>query len=422
MHASLNRTNQSSFLHALGADMAAAAPGVLGLLLVQLNAIGELNRRLGYREVDVLLDVLARELSGGFPRHKVVRIGTARFAIVLHELKNEAHALLAANKVQRLVTAPLQLGGATVTPTVVQGVALAPHHAGNAEGLLRCAEAALEAALGGRDGIVLFSPTENSQRIKLVAIDDELTRVLSNGGIDVAFQPQIEVASGRTLGAEALLRCRGESCDWLPPELVIRSAERTGRLALVTSSILHTALRYAADWPDRAMGLSINVSTPSLLEPDFVATIESAAKIWNRPLETLTIELTETTIMDSPEQSFATMHRLRELGARVSLDDFGTGYSSLAYFKGIPANELKIDKSFVMNMRTEPHDCAIVDTVIKLAHAFGLSVVAEGVEDVETLAALRDLRCDVAQGYFFSRPLLNAAYASWLSTRDRPAQ
>jgi EAL domain-containing protein (putative c-di-GMP-specific phosphodiesterase class I) len=115
------------------------------------------------------------------------------------------------------------------------------------------------------------------------------------------------------------------------------------------------------------------------------------------------------------------MRRLRELGARVALDDFGTGYSSLAYFKDIPATELKVDKSFVMNMLTERADRAIVDTVIKLAHAFGLSVVAEGVEDVAVLAALRELHCDVAQGYYFSRPLAPAAYAEWLRSRPPAA-
>jgi EAL domain-containing protein (putative c-di-GMP-specific phosphodiesterase class I) len=166
--------------------------------------------------------------------------------------------------------------------------------------------------------------------------------------------------------------------------------------------------------------VSINVSTPSLLDPDFVATVASAASIWNRPLETLTVELTETTIMESPEQSLATMRRLRELGARVALDDFGMGYSSLAYFRDIPANELKVDKSFVLNMLTHAADRAIVDTVIKLAHAFGLSVVAEGVEDARILEALRELRCDVAQGYFYSRPLAPTAYTEWLrASADR---
>ncbi len=417
----LNRTKQSSFLAALRSDLAGAT-GALGLLIVQVGELGELNLRFGYAQVDQILELFAARLSHGFPRDKVVRIGTARFAILLHGPKNEAHALLAANKVQRLAEAPFELGAQAATVSVAQGVALAPQHAKTAEDLLLCAEAALEAALdaafGPRNAITLYSSADAEQRHKLAEIDAELAWALDCGGIEVAFQPQIDIASGRAVGAEALLRCRGHTGDWLPPELVIKSAERTGRLALVTSAVLNTALRYAAEWPDPRLGVSINVSTPSLLDPDFVATIDSAAKIWGRPLDTLTVELTETTIMDSPEQSFASMRRLRELGARVSLDDFGTGYSSLAYFKGIPANELKVDKSFVFKMLAHAADRSIVDTVIKLAHAFGLSVVAEGVEDAATFAALRELRCDVAQGYFFSRPLAPAAYQKWLAERQ----
>jgi diguanylate cyclase (GGDEF)-like protein len=413
--ASLNRMGQAAFLAALDADIAAARP--LGLLLVRILGLAELNLRLGYGNVDAVLAVFAERLSEGFPRDKVVRVGAARFAIVLEDLKSEAHALLAANKVQRLAAARLAVDGTSLTLTVAQGAALAPAHGRRAEDVLRCAEQALEVAAGRRDGAVLYSADDAAGRNKLAEIDGELSLALDGGGIEVAFQPQIDVASRRIVGAEALLRCRGSAGTFLPPELVIRSAERTGRLALVTAAVLNTALRYAAEWPDRSQGLSINVSTPSLLDPDFVAGIESAAKIWGRPLDRLTIELTETTIMDSPERSFTTMRRLRALGARVSLDDFGTGYSSLAYFKDIPANELKVDKSFVMNMLRHEADRAIVDTVIKLAHAFGLRVVAEGVEESAILDALSDLRCDFAQGYFFSRPLAPPAYAAWLVER-----
>jgi diguanylate cyclase (GGDEF)-like protein len=416
--APLNRTKQSSFLEALDATIANATHP-LGLLLLQLYDISELNSRVGYRRVDDALALFAERLGGGFARDKVVRVGTARFAIVLDSLKSEAHAILATNKVQRLAEAPLEVDGKAIAFRVTQGVAIAPQHGDRGARLFRCAEVALEMAAARHPAVAVYSPGEAAEREKLAEIDGELKRALDSGGIEVAFQPQIELATGRAVAAEALLRCQSAAGEALSPELVIRSAERTGRLGLVTSAVLNTALRYAADWPDRSLGLSVNVSTPSLLDPDFVAMITNACSIWGRSLDTLTVELTESTIMDSPEQSFATMRRLCDLGARVSLDDFGTGYSSLAYFKDIPANELKVDKSFVMNMLTHAADRAIVDTVIKLAHAFGLSVVAEGVEDAAILAALRELGCDIAQGYFFSRPLAPAAYATWLAARSR---
>ena len=418
MHSLLNRTTQSSFLTALTDDIADLT-GSLGLLLVQVNNIGELNLHHGYRVVDLALTHFAERLADGFSRDKVVRVGTARFAIVLRSLGSTAHALLAANKVRQISAMPLEPSETPVAITVAQGAAVAPEHGETAEDLLRCAESALLSAGSKRDAIVLYSPEQATERLRLARVDEELGRALEAGGIEVAFQPQVDIASGRTVGAEALLRCRTRSGEWLPPELVIRSAERSGRLTLVTSAVLNTALRYAADWPDRSMSVSINVSAPSLLDSDFVSTIASAAEIWNRPLERLTIELTETTIMDSPEESLATMRQLRTRGARVALDDFGVGYSSLSYFRDIPATELKVDKSFVSSMLKYAADRAIVDTVIKLAHAFGLSVVAEGVEDASVLELLRVLGCDVAQGYYYSRPLAPASFAKWLASHPQ---
>jgi diguanylate cyclase (GGDEF)-like protein len=414
----LNRTRQSAFIEDLETELA-ATQRTLGLLLVQLADIAELNLRLGYRTVDAALTILAARLAEGFSRDKVVRIGTGRFAIVLRDVKSDAYALLAANKVRRLAEPPLEIGDRAVQVSLAQGVALGPQHAASAEGLFRCAETALEVAREARDSVALYNPDKAAERNTLARLDEELARALREGGLEVVFQPQIEIRSGRLAGAEALLRCRGSDGTWLSPELLIKCAERTGRLAQVTAAVLNTALRYAAEWPDVLLGVSVNASVQSLLDEDFVATVETAVGLWHRRPDTLTVEITESAFMENPQRSFATMRRLRDLGVRVAIDDFGTGYSSLSYFRDIPANELKVDKSFVLRMLAHAADRGIVGTVIGLAHAFGLRVVAEGVEDRETLDLLREMRCDYAQGFLIGRPMPPPAFAAWLDAQRR---
>ena len=415
----LNRTHQSAFLDNLQTVISSAGAASVGLLVVQLKSINDLNLALGYRTVDAALSLLASRLAEGFStRTRVVRVGTGRFAIVLDALKSEAHALLAANKVQRLVEAPFDVQGCKVKIDVVQGVALFPQHAANGEDLFRCAEGALDLAKNQQAAVVLYSPEKVSELNELHRIDGELTRALEHGGLEVVFQPQIELRTGRPTGAEALLRCRDRDGAPIPPQLLIQAAERTQRLPQVMAAVLNTALRYAAEWPDPLLGLSVNASADNFKHPDFVASIESASSIWNRAPGMLTVEVTESAFIDEPEKTFATMRCLRNLGVRVSIDDFGTGYSSLSYFKDIPANELKVDKSFVIGMVNHEADRGIVRTIINLAHAFGLQVVAEGVEDEATLDMLRSMDCDVVQGFLLSKPLEPASFLDWLRSHS----
>jgi EAL domain-containing protein (putative c-di-GMP-specific phosphodiesterase class I) len=209
-----------------------------------------------------------------------------------------------------------------------------------------------------------------------------------------------------------LLRCRDTSGAFIPPETLIQAAERTGQLGQLTSIMLNAALRYAANWPKSPGGnrVSVNVSAQSLKDPELCESVASAMSVWGTAADDLTIEVTESALMDDPGRSFNTLRELRRLGVRVAIDDFGTGYSSLSYFKNIPANELKVDKSFVFAMLEDSADRKIVETVINLAHAFGLEVVAEGVEDEATYELLGELRCDVAQGYLFGKPVSPGDY------------
>jgi diguanylate cyclase (GGDEF)-like protein len=411
----LNNTRQAAFLDDLANAISCSAEP-LGLMLVQLRGVGDLNHALGYRAVDGILADFGARLAEGFnTRSKVVRIGPARFAVVLGALPSGAHALLAANKAQRIAEAPFDTESGPVKLDVAQGIALFPQHASGAEDLLRHAEDALESAKQRTNAVVLYDPETLSGQSELHRIDVELGHALEHGRLEVVFQPQVDLRSGRPTGAEALVRCRDREGASISPELLVQSAERTGRLRDMTAAIFNTAMRYAAEWHERDFALSLNASAHSFKDVEFVPSLLTALKIWNRRPDALTIEITESVFIDEPKMTFATMRRLRDLGVRVSIDDFGIGYSSLSYFRNIPANELKVDKSFVLGMLEHAADREIVRAVINLAHAFGLEVVAEGVEDQATLATLRAMQCDKAQGFLIGRPMPPAAFNEWAS-------
>ncbi|MEX2496892.1 MAG: bifunctional diguanylate cyclase/phosphodiesterase [Woeseia sp.] len=416
LSAALNRTTQPVFLDALQREIDASARHALGLLLVRLGSIDELNFRIGYERVDAALAEFGVRLGDAFgERAAVVRVGTRRFAIVLRDLKSDNHALLAAGRVRRVAEETLQDRWLHMSLNARQGIALFPGHAANAESLLRCAEVALSSAAGNDKGVSLYCPDADDKLSEFGRIEQEVAHALEQGGIESHFQPQVDLATGRVVGAEALLRCRDPRGGFIDPEAVVAVAGRTKQIGVVTAAMFNTALRYAAEWPVKDCALSINITADSLKDPDFVSFVADALEIWGWPPSALTVEITESAFMAEPQQSFAAMHELRAIGVRVAIDDFGTGYSSFSYFTNIPANELKVDKSFVLDMVESAGNRKVVQAVINLAHGFDLKVVAEGVENEQTLDALRGMGCDIAQGYYVGRPMAPAHFATWLS-------
>jgi diguanylate cyclase (GGDEF)-like protein len=415
----LNRTQQRVFLDILEEDCASSAREgqLLGLLLVQLRDVEKLNLVAGYRGGDRILAAVARMLDEGFgARCRVLRVGTSRFAVLLRDVKSEAHALLAANRVERLAGQRLGVDGRAFELRFAQGIAIAPIHAQTAESLLRCAELALSVVLDRGTGAFVYRAEGTAVIEEQRYVEQELAHALEDGRVEVHFQPQVDIASGRPVGAEALLHCRDRRGRPLAPEKLVAASERTNKLSELTSAALHTALRYAAEWPLADAALSFNISALSLADPDFPSLVAAALQIWNREPATLTIEVTETAFINDPAMSLGTMRALTAGGTRVSIDDFGTGYSSLSYFKDIPANELKVDKSFVLGMLASDADRRIVRAVVNLAHGFDLRVVAEGIEDEGTLEALRQLGCDVGQGFLIGRPMPPPLFREWLVT------
>jgi diguanylate cyclase (GGDEF)-like protein len=377
------------------------------LLLVRLRNFARLNVSRGYKMGDAAVSELGERLAGQLgDRSRVMRIGAGKFAVVLFGLKTGSHAVLAAKKIQRLAAAPVKIDGETLRVDIAQGMALHPENASSAEELLQSAEMALIAAQENEDYFATYHEELSEQLQSSSHIEASLLDALEDGGIETYFQSQVDLRTGNPCGAEALLRCRDKSGAFLNPEAVVDAAERSGKLLELTSIMLNVALRHAAEWP-RELGqqrVAVNINAQSLREPDLVDLIASSLGIWGTDPDALTIEVTENALIDEPEKCFDLLRRIRDLGVRVAIDDFGTGYSSYSYFKDIPANELKIDKAFVLNLTDDISDRKIVRSVIALAHSFDLEVVAEGIEDKETYALLCEMGCDTAQGYWIGKP------------------
>lgn len=415
----VNRTDQSAFLATLyhAVDAAQRDGRTLGLIILQVDNMNRINTTLGYGAGESLLSQTAKRLTETIQAHdQAVRIGTRKFAILLGRLMNEGHALLAANKITRAAREPVVLNGSKTTVDFSMGVAVFPAHADDAEALLQRAELALAKAEQSRTPYHLYSPGHTREVAALWGLENELDLALEMADLEVLYQPKVRLRDMKPIGTEALVRWTSEFRGEVPPSVFIPIADQTGRIGPLTQLVLSTALRHASDWPLDFGPLSVAINaTPNVLQdPDLVDVIEDAIAIWGTDAGKLVIEVTEGAIMTDPETSFSVLQRLRGMGLQVSIDDFGTGHSSLAYFKNIPADELKIDRSFVASMLDCKADQSIVQSVIDLAHNFDLGVVAEGVENLQQLEMLLSMGCDAAQGFLFARPLKQAALVSWL--------
>jgi len=253
----------------------------------------------------------------------------------------------------------------------------------------------------------LYSPAADAHNHARFTLGAELRQAIRDDALLLHYQPQAALATGRITDVEALARWPHPTRGLIPPDEFIPLAEQTGAIAPLTWWALETALRQARAWrrSGRLLGVAVNLSAANLRDPRLTGKILTLLRRYATPPSILRIELTESAIMGDPEHAIDVLARLTGCGVRLSVDDFGTGYSSLAYLKRLPIDELKIDRSFVCDMIGDPTDAAIVASTIDLGHSLGLRVVAEGVEDEETWRRLAELGCDLAQGYYLSRPL-----------------
>ncbi|MES9858926.1 MAG: bifunctional diguanylate cyclase/phosphodiesterase [Sedimenticola sp.] len=390
----------------------------IALLVVNIQRFSRINSLHGYAAGDQVLTAVANILANvARQQDSVSRIGDDQFALLLSGISNPEHARLAAFKVERLLELPLQIGTDQIHCSVRTGVAVCPLNASDAEGLLKVAEEALLVAKLSGQSIGMAREETHNIISETWDIEIELADAVESHQMEVFFQPKVSLQSGKPVGAEALIRWNSPSRGLVGPDLFIPVAESLGILKPLTQWMLNSALRLSGDWTDKwgQLEVSINIPAGLLIQPDFIDIVKSVEGLWQPHNITLCLEVLEKSFISDVESCFEALKRLREMGVKIAIDDFGTGYSSLSYFRDIPADELKIDQSFVFGLLNDQANAHIVSLIIDLAHRFDLTVVAEGVENQETLDAIKALGCDVVQGYLYSKPIPAARFNQWLN-------
>lgn len=389
------------------------ASGSLAVLLFDLVGLSKLQTRLGLAASAELLDALA----GGFrsalgERGEVLRFGDGSYCVLVHDIRNSGHAMLAAGKLLRVAEHLMVETANSIMAEMHIGIALYPLQGASAEILLRNVLLAAAAARTRGQQLVVFDATCAEQVIKPWVLGDAYAQALDTGELEVYYQPKVRIADGRTTGVEALMRWIQDGETIASPDVFIPLAEQGGLIHKTTWYVLSNSLRMAAGC--RGLNVAVNITPGMLDHREFVEMVRTAVSTLGVRPGGLTLEVTEGSLIADFKKSTARLAQLRDLGVRISLDDFGTGYSSLSYFKKIPLDELKIDKSFVMGMLHDDADQRLVETIVNLAHQFKLEVVAEGVEHAAVLERLRGMGCEYAQGYLFAPALESAKLQTWL--------
>lgn len=414
-------TGTSSYadcLEAIRTRLAARESRLFGIavLVVYVHQLERLFVSAGHVNAARMLDELRNRLSHvARPGDYFVRLGDRKFVFVLSNLRNEGHALLAANKILRTGSEPLTAGGQHASVRLSVGIGMYPAHARTAEALMQCGEIALLEAWKTSQPTVVYTERKADELVAGWDLETQLASALEHGDLVLNYQPKLALPGLEVVGVEALMRWNRAEAGNVPPEIFIDVAEMTGQIDPLTRFAFHRALRQLGEWPKNLgqIGVAVNVTPSIVRNPEIVDVIRNAAGLWSVDLSRLTVEVTENALMVDRECSHRVLSEIRELGARVSIDDFGTGYSSLSYLKQIPADELKIDKSFVMNMQADKADRRIVEQIVALGHSFDLKVVAEGVENEAVARELAAMGCDYAQGFHYARPLPAQDLPAW---------
>jgi predicted signal transduction protein with EAL and GGDEF domain len=350
------------------------------------------------------------------PADTIARLGGDEFAVLLAQA-GAARAELVAGHILAALDQSFRIADHSVDVACSIGIALSPAHGSDSDVLLRRADIAMYVAKRSAHGYATYSPEHDQYSPDRLALVGELRRATEAGELTLVYQPKVSLRTNRCVGVEALVRWHHPQRGLIPPDEFIPLAEQTGLIKNVSKWVLNAALGQAHEWSSAGFDvpIAVNLSMRDLHDPDLASNVATMLERWRVGSSRLVVEITENGLMADPNRALQNITALREMGIRIAIDDFGTGYSSLAYLKRLPVDELKIDRSFVRDLATDEDDLAIVRSTIRLGHDLGLSIVAEGVEDVGTWQLLRRLGCDVAQGYYLGRPMAADTLADHLS-------
>jgi len=382
----------------------------LALMLIDLDRFKTINDTLGHHAGDELLVEVARRLLGAVRESDIVaRLGGNEFVVALPGIGSPDDAAHLADKIAREISRPYLISGQEQRTTPSIGICLFPEDGGEIGDLLKNADVAMyHAKAKGRGNYQFFTEDMNIATTRRMNIESDLRLALERDEFELHYQPQLDLRSGTIVGVEALIRWRHPTRGLVPPGDFIPIAEESGMIAAIGDWVLQEACRQLRLWQDKGIAhvrMSINLSTGQFLDKTLPARIHKLLAQYRLSASLLDLEVTESMSMASPDESISVMKTLRNSGLTLSIDDFGTGYSSLAYLKLLPINTLKIDRSFVKDIESDPNDADICDVTVLLAHKLGLEVVAEGVETEAQLKFLLSIGCEKVQGYLISKPL-----------------
>src|ERR1700733_2759805 len=384
--------------------------GRVALLFLDLDTFKNINDSLGHSLGDLLLQEVAERLkTWGRKQDTVARVGGDEFLIVLTELKDITDAAVAAERLLDGIIGEYSIRGHSLNITCSLGISIFPEHGADAETLIKNADAAMYSVKeNGRNNFRFFTEEMNAQVVERLTLENPLRQALAKGELFLMYQPQMDIATGRIVGLEALLRWQHPDLGLVPPDRFIRIAEKSGLILPIGEWVLRVACSQARKWQDEglpAVTVAVNVSAVQFRQEGFCELIQRLLYETGLAPQYLELELTESLLLADADVTLSVLKELKSMGVRLAIDDFGTGYSSFSYLRQFRVSKLKIDRSFIRDVAVNPDDAAITTAIISMAKSLNLKVIAEGVENEAQMAFLRAHQCDEIQGYYFSKPL-----------------
>ncbi len=382
----------------------------VALLFLNLDRFKDINDSLGHSVGDLLLQKVAERLRTlARDQDTVARVGGDEFLIVLTGLIDVSGAAIAAERIVNMMTAEFEVQGHSLSVRCSIGVSLFPEHGADCETLIKNGDAAMYSAKeSGRNNVKFFAEDMNAEVVERLTLENRLRLALDKNELFLMYQPQMEIASGRITGLEALLRWQHPDLGLVPPDRFIRIAENSGLIVPIGEWVLRTACSQARKWQEDglpAVTVAVNVSAVQFRQEGFCELVRSVLRDTGLAAQYLELELTESLLLANPDLVLSVVQELKAMGVTLAIDDFGTGYSSFSYLRQFQVNRLKIDRSFIRDVEVKPDDAAITTAIISMAKSLNLRVIAEGVENEAQLSFLRANQCDEIQGYYFSKPL-----------------
>lgn len=415
-----NRANVMQML-TRAIEHARTATANVAVLSIRLARMNEIYSTLGHSASDQVITLAAKYLRVNLDPGEILgHVGTNEFVVVLPDSDID-DAVTYADRIEGILGAGVSLGRVNITLQTEIGISGFPKHGNNAADILRYASIARSEAEARKERVTIYEAGREEHYLRQLRIVNDLRAALQRDEIHVHFQPKISLPDGMICGAEALVRWKHAELGWLSPEDFITAAEQSGTIVHLTRFVLATAMQRCREWQNagQAMQVSVNLSSRDLQDEYLPYYILQLLKEHDVAPDRLTLEITENSVMQNINHAIAVLECLRDIGVRISMDDFGTGHSSLSQIKNMPLHELKIDKSFIITLMSDEQDRAIVRTTIELAHNMNLRVIAEGIEDEETLRKISAMGCEEAQGYFISKPLSSDDFLVWLRSRTK---